>query len=101
MESTLRCDFRTLIYAGMIALAGFGKATAQGTDPVWLDELKAQIYQDEKCDANYFLDVQEFRLGDSIVYEARVQCVDGRQFDAKRTGEISPFVISACQPVVC
>lgn len=74
---------------------------AQGTDPAWLDELKVQIEQDENCDSNYFLDVQEYSLGGTKVYEARVQCVDGRQFDAKRTGRNAPFVISACQPVVC
>ena len=76
-------------------------AQTQGTDPIWLDELKAQIYQDEACDANYFLNVREYMLGDRKVYEAKVQCVDGRQFDATRSGEYTPFVIRACQPVVC
>ncbi|NKB53158.1 MAG: hypothetical protein GKR97_13205 [Rhizobiaceae bacterium] len=76
-------------------------AFAQQTQPLWLGELKTQIYQDEGCDANYFLNLHEYTLGNDKVYEAKVQCVDGRQFDATRTGEFSLFVIRACQPVVC
>lgn len=76
-------------------------ALAQGSDPLWLDELKAQIFQDETCDANYFLNVREYELGGKKVYETKVQCVDGRQFDATRTGEGERFVIKSCQPVVC
>lgn len=86
--------------AALIAL-NFSSADAQNTDLIWLNDLKAQIYQDEACDANYFLNMHEYTLGNDRVYEAKVQCVDGRQFDATRTGELAPFVIRACQPVVC
>ena len=95
--------FRSVVASCAIALVSLtgSAAVAQGTDPVWLDQLEAQIYQEFSCDANYFLNVREYRLGDSKVYEAKVQCVDGRQFDATRTGESAEFVIRACQPVVC
>ena len=71
------------------------------TDPAWLDELKTQIQVDQECNPNYFLNIAEYRLGDDLIQEAKVVCVDGRQFDATRTGEFSLFVIKACQPVVC
>lgn len=85
-----------------VALVALSQTTAFAqTDPAWLDELRAQIYQDETCDANYFLNIAEYRLGDDLIQEAKVVCVDGRQFDATRTGEYSIFAIKACQPVVC
>ena len=93
----------SLVLAGAIALSiGLVQvASAQNSDPIWLDELKAQIYQDETCDANYFLNISEYDLAGDRIYEAKVQCIDGRQFDAKRTGRYSLFVIRACQPVAC
>ncbi len=87
---------------GAAVIVGIMQSASSGqTQPIWLDELKAQIYQDEGCDANYFLNLHEYTLGSDKVYEAKVQCVDGRQFDATRTGEFSLFVIRTCQPVVC
>ncbi|MEP1205765.1 MAG: hypothetical protein ABJM29_12180 [Rhizobiaceae bacterium] len=76
-------------------------ANAQQTDPPWLKDLEVQIENEQGCDTNYFLNLHEYTLGNDKVYEAKVQCVDGRQFDANRTGEFAPFVIRACQPVVC
>lgn len=94
---------KLMAVATSAALMAFSSApvSAQNTDPIWLDHLKVQIYQDKGCDANYFLNLHEYVLGNDKVYEVKVQCVDGRQFDATRTGEFSDFVIRACQPVVC
>ena len=94
-------NYLALTAAAALAALNWSHATAQGTDPIWLKDLERQIYQDEACDANYFLNLHEYVLGNNKVYEAKVQCVDGRQFDATRTGEFAPFVIRACQPVVC
>ena len=90
------------VIAGL-ALIGLNVQTAigQNNDPVWLNDLERQIYEEMTCDANYFLNLHEYVLGNDKVYEAKVVCVDGRQFDATRTGELAPFVIRACQPVVC
>ena len=90
-----------LKYAAVALVVVFQTQAYAQTEPVWLDEIKAQIYQDETCDANYFLNIAEYRLGDELIQEAKVVCVDGRQFDARRTGEFSRFTIKACQPVVC
>jgi hypothetical protein len=85
----------------LAGLAVFNSTSAQGTDPIWLDELKVQIEQEESCNANYFLNINKYDLAGDKIYEAKVQCIDGRQFDAVRTGETAKFVIKACQPVVC
>ncbi len=85
----------SLLTGMFVAIAG-----AQ-TEPIWLDDLKKQILEQEACDANYFLNVHKYELAGDVVYEAKVQCVDGRQFDATRTGTLHLFVIRACQPVVC
>lgn len=95
------CKSVSLVAAASVLALVSTSALAQGSDPLWLDELKAQIFQDETCDANYFLNVREYELGGKKVYETKVQCVDGRQFDATRTGEGERFVIRSCQPVVC
>ena len=76
-------------------------AVAQQTDPVWLVPLEQQMEKEWGCDVNYFLNHQEYQPGNNKIYEAKVQCVDGRQFDASRTGERASFVIRACEPVVC
>lgn len=75
--------------------------SAAQTEPIWLDDLKKQILEQEGCDANYFLNVHQYEMAGDEVFEAKVQCVDGRQFDATRKGRLHLFVIRACQPVVC
>ena len=99
-----------MAFAGKMIVAGFcglalalsaHPATAQQTDPAWLVPLEKQMMDEWSCDVNYFLNMNQFQLGNNTVYEAKVQCVDGRQFDATRTGDTAPFDIRACQPVVC
>ncbi len=70
-------------------------------EPLWLQALKFQIAEEHNCTVNYFLNAHSYRLGDKRVFEARVICMDQRQFDASRTGEIEPFTIRSCEPVVC
>lgn len=88
----------SVIVAG---LTWTGTAMAKPGDPIWLETLKIQISRQEACEASHFLNVQEYELGGSKVYEARVQCADGRQFDASRTGDNSEFTILSCGPVKC
>lgn len=76
-------------------------ALAQTSDPAWLDELNYQIRIDKQCEVTYLVRMSESRLGDSIAYEARVQCLDGRMFDASRIGESLPFTFKACEQQVC
>ena len=92
--------------AGLCAALAFSAAAvsaswAQSSDPAWLDDLRLQLAADEACEVNYFLNMHEGRLGSGNYYEARVQCLDGRMFDASRTGAEKSFTIRPCGMAVC
>ncbi|QDY99635.1 hypothetical protein FQ775_04180 [Nitratireductor mangrovi] len=76
-------------------------AIAQSTDPAWLDQVAQEIAAAEQCEVGYFIKVREYELGGRRVYEARVQCVDGRQFDASRAEPDPTFSFAACEVRVC
>lgn len=76
-------------------------ALGQSSDPAWLDEMNYQLKVEKQCEVSYLVRVRENRLGDKMAYEARVQCVDGRMFDASRIGEAEPFTFKACEQQVC
>ncbi|WP_419909882.1 hypothetical protein [Hoeflea sp.] len=76
-------------------------ALSQSSDPAWLDDLGLQLQAEEECAVNYFLNMREGQLGTSNYYEARVQCVDGRMFDASRTEPEEKFTIRPCGVAVC
>jgi len=83
------------------SVAGVSPLLAQSSDPAWLDDLRRQLAVDEACEVNYFLNMREGRLGANTYYEARVQCVDGRMFDASRTEPEKTFMIRPCGMAVC
>lgn len=76
-------------------------ASGQSSDPSWLDDLTFQAESQIQCKISYLLRVHEGELGGQKTYEARVQCEDGRQFDAQRIGEIEQFTFKACEVQVC
>ena len=78
-----------------------GMAGAQSSDPAWLDEMKDQIQFDKQCTVVYLMNMREGELGGQRTYEARVQCEDGRMFDATRTGTNGMFEFKACETQVC
>ncbi|MCB1429801.1 MAG: hypothetical protein KDJ48_16175 [Nitratireductor sp.] len=78
-----------------------GTAFAQSADPSWLDDLKEQIAIVEQCEVSYYLNLREGKLGADLTFEARVQCADGRMFDASRIGENTAFTFKRCEAQVC
>ncbi|GIL01628.1 MAG: hypothetical protein BroJett030_15270 [Alphaproteobacteria bacterium] len=88
-----------VITAGLLLApqASFG----QSSDPAWLDDLKEQIAFDKQCEIAYLLNVREGVLGGQPTYEARVQCADGRMFDASRVGSTGYFEFKACEIQAC
>jgi len=76
-------------------------AFAQSNDPAWLDDLQAQLEKDEGCIVDLFINIDEGTLGAGRYHEARVQCRDGRLFDASRIEPESVFTIKKCQIAVC
>lgn len=75
--------------------------SAQSSDPAWLEDLKQQLEQDQECEVSYFINMREGQIGTNTYFEARVQCLDGRMFDANRTEPESQFTIKACGAAVC
>ncbi len=74
---------------------------AQTTDPAWLEELNFEIAAEKQCEVIYIVRMQEGVLGGQPTYDARVQCEDGRMFDASRIGEAAPFTFALCEIQVC
>ncbi|MCP4315165.1 MAG: hypothetical protein GY789_03815 [Hyphomicrobiales bacterium] len=77
------------------------EALAQSSDPAWLDDLGMQLRSEKACEPNLYINMREGEIGTSKYYEARVQCLDGRMFDATRTEPDKEFTIRACGVAVC
>ncbi len=92
--------FRLAAIVGGLLL-GPVPAFAQAENPAWLEQLETQIAAEEQCEVGFYIFVNEEKLGGRTVQEARVQCVDGRQFDAKRAEQDPKFTISECGTRVC
>ena len=77
-------------------------AMAQTTDePLWLDDLRHQLNQDEQCEVLYFINVKVGELGGKMTQEARAQCADSRQFDGLRILPEFEFKLSRCDIQAC
>ena len=88
--------------AAILALSALGRAAALRAEPAdWSPELARQLQREKGCKVLYVLNVKEYRLFEQDIVEARVQCEDGRSFDAVRKGSGSAFEISYCKPTAC
>lgn len=79
-------------------------ATSTGTPPAsandqWLDDLMLQLAVDEACDVVELMSSTEGFLGNNKFVDARVQCEDGRQFDASRVEPAEEFTLRICEVV--
>lgn len=83
-------------------LAAFAQTTT-GNDKnqPWLDLITEQMATEKQCDVGFFVYFREGTLGGMSTYEARVQCVDGRQFDATKIEPAIMFEIKECAVTVC
>ena len=77
------------------------QAVAQTDNPAWLEQLEEQIAAEEECEVGFYILVNEEKLVGRVIQEARVQCVDGRQFDASRSEPDAKFTINECGTRVC
>lgn len=92
---------KRLMIAAAASLAMAASALAQSADPAWLDDLRYDIAAQLQCEISYIVRLQEGQLGAQRTYEARVQCADGRMFDASRIGEAEAFKFKACEIQAC
>jgi len=89
-----------LVTALLLILNGDG-VLAQSENPEWLDELSFQLQLEQQCKAEYYLNINEYDGPTGRAQSARVQCNDGRRFDAARTEPATEFVIETCGNQVC
>jgi hypothetical protein len=90
----------SLLTVVFLALAS-QQAAAQSNNPAWLDQLKTEIAEAKSCDVTLFINIRESELAGRRLYEARVQCADGRMFDASRQEPDEHFAFQACDVQVC
>lgn len=58
-----------------------------------------QLAVEEACDVAELLSSTEGFLGNNVFIDARVQCEDGRQFDASRVEPAEEFTLRICEVV--
>ncbi len=95
---------RNLIGKFFLIVLGFSfslPVLAQSTNPTWLQELDAQLLTEKQCKPEFYVSIREGKLGGRVYYEARVQCRDGRRFDANRLNPDLYFTITPCATTIC
>lgn len=75
--------------------------SAQTNNPAWMDDLNFQMEAELECEVAYYIRIREGELGGKQFQEARLQCVDGRQFDAERIEPEDKFDVRPCEIQVC
>ncbi|APH72712.1 hypothetical protein [Aquibium oceanicum] len=90
-----------ILLATCCTLAAPVAVHAQSENPAWLDELARQIADQEQCEVGFYIFIDEQKLGGRETLQAKLQCVDGRQFDASRVEPATEFEISECGTRVC
>ncbi len=76
-------------------------AFAQANDPAWLDTVGDQAARKLGCEVTLFLLAREGELGGRKSHEVRIQCADGRRFDASRVEPETDFTFRTCDTQVC
>lgn len=88
-----------------VGLAGVSASAAEDAprpnEGPWRIVLQDQLRKEKGCDLKEVLMYQEIPLGDEIMIEGRVSCLDERAFDFSRTRQHQKFRIELCEPVVC
>ena len=100
-HTTVKTSRFSILLAAFCALAAPALLHAQSENPAWLDELARQIADQEQCEVGFYIFMDEQKLGGRKTVQAKLQCVDGRQFDASRTEPATEFEISECGTRVC
>lgn len=87
--------------ATLVLLVAMTGSVAAQADYSWLSEIRMQASEALDCTVEYFLNAREGTLGGKATQEARMQCSDGRRFDAVRESTSGPFRFLACDTQVC
>ena len=92
---------KAVIALAVAAIAALSVVTApaEELEEDWLDELMLQLAIEEACDVVHLFSFREDRIDSNILVEAKVQCEDGRTFDASRLEPAERFDIRICDIV--
>ncbi|MBK8458067.1 MAG: hypothetical protein IPL47_13955 [Phyllobacteriaceae bacterium] len=90
-----------LLAAGLVSASWIYGASGQAENPAWVEAMSAQAAQSLQCEVAYLINMREFDLGSRHIEEARLQCVDGRRYDASRATPDPAFTFAECKEQVC
>ncbi len=93
--------FRLAATKVMLSLIFIPAAMAQSSNPAWIEDLIYELARLHECEVALLLDMQEDQIGGRNTYFAKVQCKDGRQFDASRIEPKEQFDIRLCEVISC
>jgi hypothetical protein len=99
LPAAAKSTLRILAIAALVMLT-VSPANAQ-LEPAWLEDVTAQALIELDCEVAYFMSNSEEELGGRLMQEARMQCADGRQFDAVRVSPAEEFTFKTCDTQVC
>ena len=99
LPAAAKSGLRILAIAALVMLT-VSPASAQ-LEPAWLEDLTAQALIELDCEVAYFMSTREEELGGRMMHEARLQCSDGRQFDAVRMSPAEEFTVKKCDTQIC
>jgi len=100
----MRIPFLVIILMPILvctSLAAQAQTASNDDKRPWLDLITNQMAKEKQCEVGFFVYFREGTLGGMSTYEARVQCVDGRQFDATKIEPAIMFEIKECAVTVC
>ncbi|MCB1420140.1 MAG: hypothetical protein KDJ74_14525 [Notoacmeibacter sp.] len=72
-----------------------------GEEAPWEGDLRQQAGDKLGCQVEYLLNVRSGTIAGKPTVEARVQCSDGRRFDAYRVEPETDFQFHACDTQTC
>ena len=90
-----------VVLAGALALAIVVTAEITAGGGLWRLALSAQLQTDKRCRLDKVIDYKEFRIGDQLVREGRIRCLDAREFNFSQKKSHLKFELRLCQPARC
>lgn len=85
-----------IVLSGAIVTSGGAWA-----EDVWVTVLKAQLVKEKGCQFSHLVQSRAVQLAGAKLYEGRVRCLDGREFDFTQPNAHSKFELKICQPAIC
>ena len=91
----------SLTTIGQVALAAIFFASPANAIEPWKVALSDQLAEEHGCILQEFLSLREFNLGEKLILEGRIRCLDEREFDYEKKEKHLRFEIKLCEPVYC